>query len=124
MLDPFTGGAPRSESELRTRLRRVLPAADARRADLDHYLEPATPRQILARVLRNLKGIYRKTDKPERMLDVLNRMLLVVPESSEELRDRGLVYAGSSATGRRSPTCRLPAARARRARRDGGARQV
>ena len=43
-------------------------------------------------MLRNLKGIYREIDKPERMLDVLNRMLLVTPDSSAELRDRGIVY--------------------------------
>jgi regulator of sirC expression with transglutaminase-like and TPR domain len=43
-------------------------------------------------VLRNLKGIYREADKPERQLEVLNRMILVVPDSAVELRDRGLVY--------------------------------
>jgi regulator of sirC expression with transglutaminase-like and TPR domain len=43
-------------------------------------------------VLRNLKGIYRESDKPERMLEVLNRMLMVAPDASAELRDRGIVY--------------------------------
>ena len=94
VLDPFTGGEPCSESELRTRLGRVLPAAEARRADLERYLEPASPREIVARVLRNLKGIYLKAGKLEQALAVMQRMLLVVPESAEELRDRGLVYAG------------------------------
>jgi regulator of sirC expression with transglutaminase-like and TPR domain len=59
---------------------------------LDQFLEPATPRQIVARVLRNLKAIYRDADKPERLLEVLNRMLVVAPDSTSELRDRGLVY--------------------------------
>ena len=59
---------------------------------LDQFLEAATNRQILARMLRNLKGIYRETDKPERLLEVLNRMLVVAPDSSAELRDRGIVY--------------------------------
>src|SRR5207249_1060601 len=45
-----------------------------------------------ARRLRNLKAIYRETDKPERLLEVLNRMLVVAPDSSAELRDRGIVY--------------------------------
>jgi regulator of sirC expression with transglutaminase-like and TPR domain len=97
VLDPFSGGAPLSERELRERLQRVIPegvAADVPVAELplDQFLEPAGNRQILARVLRNLKGIYRDAGKPERMLDVLNRMLLVTPEASGELRDRGLVY--------------------------------
>ena len=43
-------------------------------------------------MLRNLKTIYRETDKPERMLEVLNRMLLVAPDATAELRERGIVY--------------------------------
>jgi regulator of sirC expression with transglutaminase-like and TPR domain len=97
VLDPFSGGAALSEAELRQRLQRVIPedAVGAVRAaglPLEQFLEPASKRQILARVLRNLKGIYRETDKPERMLEVLNRMLLVAPEASAELRERGLLY--------------------------------
>lgn len=97
VLDPFAGGAPQSEDELRSRVKRVIPdgVADdlpAAELPLDQFLEPATNRQILSRVLRNLKAIYRDTDKPERMLDVLNRMLLVTPDASAELRDRGYIY--------------------------------
>jgi regulator of sirC expression with transglutaminase-like and TPR domain len=43
-------------------------------------------------VLRNLKGIYRESDKPERMLAVLNCMLVLSPNASAELRDRGFLY--------------------------------
>jgi regulator of sirC expression with transglutaminase-like and TPR domain len=95
VLDPFSGGVPQSEAELRERLQRVIPEGVADNvpvADLplDQFLEPATNRQILARILRNLKGVYR--DKPESMLDVLNRMLVVAPDANTELRDRGIVY--------------------------------
>jgi regulator of sirC expression with transglutaminase-like and TPR domain len=97
VLDPFSCGAPQSEEELRSRVKRVIPdgVADdlpASELPLDQFLEPATNRQILSRLLRNLKGIYRESDKPERMLDVLNRMLLVTPDASAELRERGYVY--------------------------------
>lgn len=97
ILDPFAGGAPQSETELRQRLQRVIPegaAADVSVAELplDQFLEAASNRQILSRVLRNLKGIYRETDKPERLLQVLNRMLVVSPDAASELRDRGYVY--------------------------------
>lgn len=97
VLDPFAGGAPQSEDELRSRVKRVIPdgVADdlpAAELPLDQFLERATNRQILSRVLRNLKAIYRKSDEPERMLDVLNRMLLVTPDASAELRDRGYIY--------------------------------
>ena len=107
VLDPFSGGAPQSEDELRARLKRVIPRVagaktggwkDAARGvaasdlPLDPFLEPAGNRQILARLLRNLKGIYREKDEPERMLAVLDRMLLVAPDAPAELRDRGYVY--------------------------------
>jgi regulator of sirC expression with transglutaminase-like and TPR domain len=97
ILDPFAGGAPQSEEELRSRLQRVIPegaTGDVSVASLplDQFLEPASSRQIVARVLRNLKGIYRDTDKPERLLQVLNRMLVVSPDANAELRDRGFAY--------------------------------
>jgi len=92
VLDPFIGGEAQSEADLRQRLAQVLPSGKAEKAQLDQYLEPATPRQIIARVLRNLKNIYMRTGKLEQALAVMQRMLLVMPESAEELRDRGLVY--------------------------------
>jgi regulator of sirC expression with transglutaminase-like and TPR domain len=97
VLDPFERGMPQSEADLRSRLQRVIPpgvAGDVPVAELplDQFLEAATNRQILSRVLRNLKAIYRDTDQPERLLAVLNRMLLVVPDAAAELRDRGMVY--------------------------------
>ena len=97
VLDPFAGGAPQSEADLRARLQRVIPPGATDRVPLselplEQFIEAATNRQILARVLRNLKTIYRETDKPERMLEVLSRMLVVAPESSADLRERGIVY--------------------------------
>jgi regulator of sirC expression with transglutaminase-like and TPR domain len=97
VLDPFTGGAPQAEDELRRRLERVIPdrargGVPLAELPLDEFLEPASNRQILSRVLRNLKGIYREAGKPERVLEVLNRMLVVSPDASAELRDRGYVY--------------------------------
>jgi len=92
VLDPFLAGEVQSEAELRQRLAKVLPPAAAEKASLDQYLEAATPRQIVARVLRNLKNIYMQEGKLENALDVMHRMLLVVPESAEELRDRGMLY--------------------------------
>jgi regulator of sirC expression with transglutaminase-like and TPR domain len=97
VLDPFSGGEALSETDLRERLQRVLPEGAAggvpvEALPLDPFLEPAGKRQILARLLRNLKGIYREADKPQRLLEVLNRMLVVSPEAHGELRERGLLY--------------------------------
>jgi len=97
VLDPFSGGEPQSEADLRARLRRVIPEGATgpvplEELPLEQFLEPAGKRQILARLLRNLKAIYREADKPERQLDVLTRMLVVAPEAHGELRERGLLY--------------------------------
>lgn len=97
VLDPFAAGAPQSEADLRERLARVIPpgvAGDVPVSELplDQFLDAATHRQILARVLRNLKQIYRDNDKPEHLLAVLNRMMIVAPGATAELRDRGIVY--------------------------------
>lgn len=97
VLDPFAGGMPQSEDELRGRLKRVVPpgatgTVPVEQLPLETFLEPAGNRQILARLLRNLKGIYRKRNMPERLLEVLNRMIIVAPDSSTDRRDRGLVY--------------------------------
>ena len=59
---------------------------------LEQFIEPASNRQILARLLRNLKGVYRERDKPDRLLDVLNRMIIVAPDAAAERRDRGYLY--------------------------------
>jgi regulator of sirC expression with transglutaminase-like and TPR domain len=92
VLDPFIGGEAQSESELRQRLAQVMPEGDARSVPIDRYLEPASSRQVIARMLRNLKKIYLEGEKLEQALAVMHRMLLVMPESAEELRDRGMVY--------------------------------
>jgi regulator of sirC expression with transglutaminase-like and TPR domain len=97
VLDPFAAGASQTEADLRERLARVIPAGVAddvpvAQLPLEQFLEPATHKQILARVLRNLKAIYRDGDKPRELLDVLNRMLIVAPDAAGELRDRGIVY--------------------------------
>jgi regulator of sirC expression with transglutaminase-like and TPR domain len=97
VLDPFSGGAPQSEDELRARLRRVIPAGASdgvpvSELPLDPFLEPAGNRQILARLLRNLKGVYRDRDEPARLLEVLTRMIAVAPDDATGLRDRGFVY--------------------------------
>ncbi len=97
ILDPFSGGVPKSEDELRELLRRVVagtgrPREAANALPMGQFLEPAGKRQILARVLRNLKGIYREKSEWRRLLEVMNRIVITVPDAAAERRDRGLLY--------------------------------
>jgi regulator of sirC expression with transglutaminase-like and TPR domain len=92
VLDPFCGGEAQSESDLRARLALVLPQQEAETLPLSQFLQAATPRQILARLLRNLKGIYLQSEEAQNTLEVTRRMVMVAPHAAEEVRDRGLAY--------------------------------
>ncbi len=57
------------------------------------FLQAATPREIVARMLRNLKEIRRSAGNWARMLPVMQRLVVLLPQVWEERRDRGLLYA-------------------------------
>ena len=57
------------------------------------YLQDAEPRDILVRMLRNLKEIYRNDTDWDRMVCVQNRLITLLPEAWHEYRDRGLALA-------------------------------
>jgi regulator of sirC expression with transglutaminase-like and TPR domain len=60
---------------------------------LDTYLQGATPRDILARMMRNLKEIYQTQEDWTRTLATINRLIVLLPDVASEYRDRGLVLA-------------------------------
>ncbi len=69
-------------------------------ADLDEgetplglYLQTCPPRDVLARMLRNLKEIHRAQEDWPRLLAVLDRLVILLPDVLSERRDRGLVHA-------------------------------
>ncbi len=60
---------------------------------LEFYLLAAPPRDIIARMLRNLKEIHNNHGDWVRLLAVLNRLIVLLPKAWAEYRDRGLVQA-------------------------------
>lgn len=56
------------------------------------FLAPVNNRQFLARMLTNLKFIYLKQQNLAKTLAAVDRILLLFPGVSLELRDRGLLY--------------------------------
>jgi regulator of sirC expression with transglutaminase-like and TPR domain len=105
-LDPMTGESL-SREQLEERLSEFLEAMRARSGSdetterapeafelaLAQAIREASSREIIARMLRNLKGIYHGRNDYESLLEVQNRLVLLLPDAHEELRDRGLVYA-------------------------------
>jgi regulator of sirC expression with transglutaminase-like and TPR domain len=92
VLDPFSGGVALSEEDLIERLRNRFGEANAPAAPLAPLLQSAGKKEILLRMLRNLKAIYLNNDEPMKALTVVDRMLLIDPDLADELLERGQLY--------------------------------
>jgi regulator of sirC expression with transglutaminase-like and TPR domain len=91
LVDPFHGGVILSVADCQERLDRV----HGGRLRLDEsMLRPCGQREILARMLRNLKAIYTRADDHLRTLRTLDLLVAVDGDhgGEAEIRDRGLVY--------------------------------
>ena len=95
VIDPFTGQSLSREEldELLAPYKRSRGLTGEFDAPLGLFLQSAPPRDVIARMLRNLKEIHRSAEDWPRLLAVLNRLVLLLPQAWEERRDRGLTYA-------------------------------
>jgi regulator of sirC expression with transglutaminase-like and TPR domain len=89
LADPFGGGVALDRSALQ----RLLSQTGATKKLDSSMLLPASTRQILARMLMNLRGIYATRGDYPRLLLVLDRMIDLLPDIANEVRDRGLLWA-------------------------------
>ena len=95
IVDPFTGQSL-DRDDLSERLepyKRRNGLVDDFEVPVGLYLQSAAPRDILARVLRNLKEIHRTQEDWHRLVQVLHRLVIVLPHDLSERRDRGLAWA-------------------------------
>lgn len=95
VMDPFSGRSL-SREELEERLqpwRRRMALAQDDEPPLGLFLQPATPRDILARMLRNLKAIHQAAHDLPRLLAVQERLVTLLPDDALERRDRALIDA-------------------------------
>jgi regulator of sirC expression with transglutaminase-like and TPR domain len=95
IIDPFTGQSLGREdlSERLEPYKRSQGLVDEFDVPAGLYLQAAPAREILARLLRNLKEIYRAQEDWPRLLAVQQRLVTLVPDHLPEWRDRGLTYA-------------------------------
>jgi regulator of sirC expression with transglutaminase-like and TPR domain len=95
VIDPFTGQSL-SREDLSERLepyKRRNGLVDDFDVPVGLYLQSAPSRDILARVLRNLKEIHRTQEDWSRLIGVQDRLVLLLPDDWTERRDRGLAWA-------------------------------
>ena len=90
LLDPFFGGRPIGERELLARYRTFL-GSDAPALPPEALATADTP-GILTRMLRNLLGVYLDRNDHAHALAAAELLLVLVPDSADELRMRGLLY--------------------------------
>jgi regulator of sirC expression with transglutaminase-like and TPR domain len=91
-IDPFDGRLldDRELGEMHERATGQGPPLDSR------VLEPASKRQILMRVLNNLRNIYERSGDRERLLAVLARMQILKPDDDARARTRPASGGGAS----------------------------
>lgn len=95
IMDPLNG-----DSLSKNRLQEMLdPYLDAKgyrgelSLPLNIFLRASSSREILSRFMRNLKMIYSEDERWERLLGIQERLVILLPDSTEEIRDRGLIFA-------------------------------
>lgn len=93
VLDPFNGTSL-SREELEERIEPYILQQDfPDDFQLSAYLASASSRDILVRMLRNLKALFMQHKRWQRLLAVQERLLILLPHDITERRDRGLAYA-------------------------------
>jgi len=92
-IDPFRGGQILSFADC------CALAKDTAGVDLranPAVLAPVTTRQILVRMLSNLKAIYLRGEAFDKAREVLDLLIAAMPEYPEEYRHRGIVHLRQS----------------------------
>lgn len=91
VLDPYSGGISLGLADLQRRLREVR-GGEVSRAIIAGLLVAASNKEILLRVLRNLKAIYLRGHQLEDALAIMDWIVGAAPDQAAEIRDRGMVY--------------------------------
>ncbi|MEH2059578.1 MAG: SirB1 family protein [Nostoc sp.] len=88
-VDAFNGGEIIFAQDCEERLSQLYQQAVMLQPE---FLAVVGNRQFLARMLTNLKFIYMKQQELEKTLAAIERILLLFPGLTLEMRDRGLIY--------------------------------
>lgn len=88
LVDPFQRGLVRFEDEAQDLLDQIYGGSVRLKPE---FLRVADRKDIIVRLLSNLKGIYLNQRNDEKALAAIERILLVHRDAADEERDRGIV---------------------------------
>ena len=91
ILDPYSLGASFDEKTLHHRLGDIQNGG-ALQVRLPELLAGADNKDILVRMLRNLKAIYLRDEKFSLALPIVDWLVTAKPGEAMEMRDRGFIY--------------------------------
>lgn len=88
-VDPFHQGEILFAEDCQNRLSQIF----GRSIEIQpEFVAPVAPRQFLGRMLGNLRAIYLSRGELSKALGVIDRILLLFPDSPDNRRDRGVLY--------------------------------
>jgi len=90
LLDPYREGRSVHEEDCHRMLHEIT---GGKIAYDEQFIASVGKRDIIQRLLRNLKGAYLRAGDDERALSAVDRLLLLTPDDADEVRDRGLLLS-------------------------------
>ena len=92
VLDPYAKGISLSLDDLKQRIRSLHDGVEPPKSVIAGMLAAASNKEILVRMLRNLKGIYSNRKQWDKALAATEHIIGVMPDLAGEYRDRGMIY--------------------------------
>ncbi|HET7159925.1 MAG TPA: tetratricopeptide repeat protein [Burkholderiales bacterium] len=92
ILDPYSRGASLGLDELKRRLQAISKDVQLDEKALKALLAAATPNDIFARMLRNLRAIHLSKGERLQALRASNRIITLLPHAADEYRERAQLY--------------------------------
>jgi regulator of sirC expression with transglutaminase-like and TPR domain len=92
VLDPYARGMSLGAKDLKERLQAMAKDLEPDDKLLKTMLGAASPNEIFARMLRNLRAIWTSKGDRMRALNASSRILTLLPRAAEEYRERAQLY--------------------------------
>jgi regulator of sirC expression with transglutaminase-like and TPR domain len=92
VLDPYAGGVSLGLDDLRSRLAGMGAEEEVAAETIAHLLSAAAPREVFARMLRNLRAIHLTHGDRLKALSATDRIISLMPQAAAEYRERAELY--------------------------------